>query len=314
MSAWTLRPAQLKYQLSDWTLGRVTLLLQVRAVQLAEELAPVAQPEAPAEPLPPGCQGFLIRALPVSSPLPALARQAGFLRYVDQQYPRYYIDLRQSFEDYKAKFSSKTRSTLARKVRKFAEHCGGRLQWQAYRRPEQMEDFMRLARQVSARSYQERLLDAGLPDSAGFRRELAALAAADRVRAFILFDGERPVSYLYCPVQEEVLIYAYLGYDPDYLRLSVGTVLQWLALEQLFGEQRFKYFDFTEGESEHKRLFATHQQRCANLYFIRRGWRNACIVRSHRLLNRAAERLGALLERYQLKSRLRRWMRFGAGG
>lgn len=312
MSAWTLRPTLFKYQLSDWTLCRISLLLQVRSIPLAEDIQPVERPQAPAEPLPYGCQGFLIRALPVNGALPVLARHDGFLRYVDQQYPRYYIDLHQSFEDYKSKFSSKTRSTLARKVKKFSEHCGGKLHWQAYRGPEQMDSFMQLARQVSARSYQERLLDAGLPDSVEFRRELSELAAADRVRAFILFDDERPVSYLYCPEQQGVLIYAYLGYDPDYLKLSVGTVLQWLALEQLFGERRFRYFDFTEGESEHKKLFATHQLQCANLYFIRGSWRNVCIIFSHRLVNRGTELLGQLLERYQLKSRVRRWMRFGA--
>jgi hypothetical protein len=75
----------------------------------------------------------------------------------------------------------------------------------------------------------------------------ATLAAGGQVRAYLLFDGERP--YLYCPVQGDVVIYRYLGYDPDYARMSVGTVLQWLALEELFREARFRMFDFTEGES-----------------------------------------------------------------
>ena len=46
-------------------------------------------------------------------------------------------------------------------------------------------------------------------------------------------------------VREGIVDYAYLGYDPDYLHLSVGTVLQWLALDSLFAERRFRFFDFT---------------------------------------------------------------------
>ncbi|QJQ07721.1 GNAT family N-acetyltransferase [Undibacterium piscinae] len=49
---------------------------------------------------------------------------------------------------------------------------------------------------------------------------------------------------MYCPIVDDALIYAYLGYDPDYLKLSVGTVLQWLALQDMFAETRFKIFDF----------------------------------------------------------------------
>ena len=89
---------------------------------------------------------------------------------------------------------------------------------------------------MAKKTYQEKLLDAGIPESERFVREMESLAAQDQVRAYILFDRERPVSYLYCPVEDGTLIYAYLGYDPDYMKLSVGTVLQWLAVEQLFGE------------------------------------------------------------------------------
>src|SRR5690606_34882583 len=110
------------------------------------------------------------------------------------------------------------------------------------------------------------------------------------VRAFLLFDGTRPVSYLYCPVIDGVLLFSYLGYDPDYAPQSVGTVLQWLALESLFGEQRFRKFDFTEGESDYKQLFATDSVDCSHLLFLRRTWTNRCALASHQ----AVENLGML--------------------
>ena len=68
------------------------------------------------------------------------------------------------------------------------------------------------------------------------------------MRAFLLFLAGEPVAYLYLPVSGRTLIYAYLGYDAEHAHLSPGTVLQMAALENLFAEKRFAYFDFTEGE------------------------------------------------------------------
>jgi len=310
MNRWQCRPVPFKFQLGDWTLFSVSIPLQVRAVQLSDQTPPVVAPSPPADELMPGSQGFLIRGLPIAAPLPAISRAGGYLRYVPLQYQHCYIDLGQSFESYQKKFSSKTRSTINRKIRKYAEHCGGSIPWKTYKAPEDMRDFFRLARTVSKSTYQERLLDAGIPDSEAFIAQAESLAAEQRLRAYILFDGERPVSYLYCPVEEGVLIYAYLGYDPDYMQMSVGTVLQWLAVEQLFDEACFRYFDFTEGQSDHKRLFATHQQQSANVYLVKKTFRNAVIINSHMFMDRFSTWLGTMLERFGIKARIKRFLRF----
>ena len=156
------------------------------------------------------------------------------------------------------------------------------------------------------------MLDAGIPGAEDFILEAEALAAENRIRAYILFDGERPVSYLYCPVNDGVLVYAYLGYDPDYIKKSVGTVLQWLALEQLFAEACFRAFDFTEGQSEHKRLFATHQRRCANVFMVKASVRNKLLIYSHLSMDRLSAWLGAKLDQLGVKAKVRRLLRFAA--
>jgi CelD/BcsL family acetyltransferase involved in cellulose biosynthesis len=310
MNHWQFRPVPFKFQLSDWTLLSVTLQMQMRAERLIYETSPVETPVPPADELMEGSQGFLIRGLPITAELPAISRSGDFLCYVPLQYQHCYIDLGMSFEDYQKKFSSKTRSTINRKIRKYTEHCGGAIPWKMYKQPEEIRDFFRLARVVSKLTYQERLLNAGLPESEDFISQAEALAADDRVRAYILFDGERPVSYLYCPVQDDVLIYAYLGYDPEYMRMSVGTILQWLAVEQLFKEGRFRYFDFTEGQSDHKRLFATQQRLCANVFLVKRTLRNQAVIYSHLFVDRFSKRLGDALDRVGFKAKVRKFLRF----
>ncbi len=310
MNSEQCRLVSFKFHLSDWTLFRVSLPLQVRSERLIDETPPVEVLKPPNDALIDGSQGFLIRGLPVAAKLPSISLTGDYLCYVPLRYVHYYIDFHQPFETYQKKFSSKTRSTIQRKIKKYEKHCGGYIPWKTYKSQSEMRDFFRLARAVSKKTYQERLLNAGIPDSEDFILQAESLAAEQRLRAYILFDGEKPVSYLYCPVQDDVLIYAYLGYDPDYMHLSVGTILQWLAIEQMFSEARFRYFDFTEGESEHKRLFATHQRRCANVYMIKRSPRNTAVVLGHLFMERFSKCIGTALDRLGLKAKIKRWIRF----
>lgn len=310
MTIWEYRQVPFKFQLGDLTLFSVTRPLQMRAVKLIDKLPPVDKPVPPAEDLAINSQGFFIRALPVTAVLPAISSVGGYLCYVQLQYRHSFIDLGISFDDYQKKFSSKTRSTINRKIKKYAEHCGGSIPWKAYNKPDEMREFFRLAREVSKKTYQEKLLDAGIPDSEDFVRKMELLAAEQRVRAYVLFDGESPVSYLYCPVEDGVLIYAYLGYDPEYMKMSVGTVLQWIAVEQLIKESRFQIFDFTEGESGHKRLFATHEIQCANVIFLKKTFSNMILVCAHLFMGRFSKWLGNSLERFGIKAKIKHILRF----
>ena len=303
------RPVPFKFQLGDLTLFSLSIKLQMRANRLIDQNSPMDSPMPPNEKLMGDCQGFAIRGLPISKKISIISRTNNYLRYVPLQYQHSYIDLGKSFEEYKEKFSAKTRSTINRKVKKYAEHCSGSIIFKTYKTPGDMQEFFKYARMVSMKSYQDKLLNAGIPNNKDFMDQAQVLASVNCLRAYILFDGERPVSYLYCPVFDGVLIYDYLGYDPDYKQMSVGTVLQWLALEQLFEEGIFKYFDFTEGQADHKRLFATHQRLCANVFFVERTFRNKIIIYSHFLMLNFTDWAGEILNRLGFKTLIKRIIR-----
>lgn len=310
MSAWQLRPVPFKLQLSDFTLCSFSIPLQVRAIRLVDDVPESQSPTPPADALLTGSQGFAIRGMPILSQSSKIQRCGDYLCYVPQQYHHCYIDLSIGFDGYQSKFSSKTRSTILRKIRKYAEHCGGTITWKTYRSPQEIEEFFPLAIALSKLTYQERLLDAGLPGTDEYRLRAISLAEKNQVRAYMLFDGTRPVSYLFCPVEDGVLSYSFLGYDPEYMHHSVGTVLQWLALEQIFNEGCFRYFDFTEGQSDHKRMFATNQRLRANVFFLKRNVRNWIVIYAHWLIDRLSVALGTSMERLGIKSRVKRLLRF----
>jgi hypothetical protein len=136
--------------------------------------------------------------------------------FIRQRYRRFYARLDGSFDDYLATFSAKSRSTLKRKVRKLADRSGGTLDIRTFRTEEEAPHFHRDARAVSALTYQERLLHAGLPDGEAALDRMRQLARQDAMRGWILYLDGRPASYLYAPAQGETLIYAHLGYDPAF--------------------------------------------------------------------------------------------------
>ncbi|MDQ8756402.1 GNAT family N-acetyltransferase [Sphingosinicella sp. LHD-64] len=230
--------------------------------------------------LPSGAEGYLITALPAHLVAPLRAALPELHGFVRQHYSRHHADLRIGFDAYLAGFSAKTRSTLRRKVRRLADRSGGALDLRAYRAPGEMAEFHRLARQVSARTYQERLLDAGLPEGSEALTRLEALARRDAVRGWVLLVDDEPISYLHAPAEGEVLLYAHLGYDPDFADFSPGTVLQVEAMRQLMGERRFAWFDFTEGDGAHKRLFATGSIDSVDLLLLRRTPANLLLGRT----------------------------------
>ena len=305
---WQAVPFELSYRIGEITLFRK----RFRGLSLREHYLELGyDPDVPAPPFERfgnGVDVIVTRSHPLASPIPTYGVRDGVLRYVLARYSRFHTGLTGDFEGYLGKFGGKTRSTLRRKVRKFlelGEGCGMR----EYKQPEDMEEFVRQARCISVLTYQEKFFDAGLPGDDEFLVELQGLAAADSVRAYLLFLRGDPIAYLCCPADKGVLLYRYLGYDPVHADLSPGTVLQYLAFESLFAEKRFTIFDFTEGQGEHKRFFGTHETPCADICYFRADLRSRFWVGLHRAFDGFSIGAASLLDRIGLKTRLKRFLR-----
>ena len=135
------------------------------------------------------------------------------------------------------------------------------------------------------------------------------LAQSDGVRAFLLFLGDRPAAYVYCSCRNGVVSYDYVGHDPEMNALSPGTVLQYKILEHLFEDAALRIFDFTEGEGEHKALFATGRRLCAKSIVFPDRSRIRWLLRLHRGFERTDELVDRTLDRLALKRTLRRFIR-----
>ncbi|WP_284734562.1 GNAT family N-acetyltransferase [Sphingosinicella terrae] len=285
-----------------WTLRRRLVRRRVRLDEALDGMPPALPC------LSPEADGYLVTGVPAVH-ADAMSAPGDLALFVRQAYVRSYARLDLDFDTYLAGFSAKSRSTLKRKLRKLAEQSGGSLDLRVYRRPDELEEFHRQARALSALTYQERRLGAGLPDGEAAVAEMQSLARRDQVRAWLLFVDRRPVSYLYAPAEGETLIYAHLGYDPGFAAFSPGTVLQLEAMRLLMDEHRFRLFDFTEGDGQHKRQFATDSLDCVDLLLLRRNPTNLALGHALNLFDRGvatAKHLFAAWGGDALRRRLRR--------
>jgi CelD/BcsL family acetyltransferase involved in cellulose biosynthesis len=296
----------------DFTLGSRRLLSVPRALSTwafgLEDVLAGALPPAP----PTGRDGVRVLSAPTARLPEVSARYPGFIAGGRQDYRRHYIDMGQSFDAYMAQFSGKTRSTLRRKAKKLGEEAGGYAVTE-HRSPAEIEAFLAAALPLSARTYQARLLDAGLPDTPDARRAMLEAAEGNRMRAFLLHAGGQAIAYLSLPVTGPdaggTLVYAHLGYDPDWARLSPGTVLQMDALERLFAEQRYRWFDFTEGDGSHKAMFGTHSATCSSLVLLEPTLANRTLLGARAGFDAGVSGAKALAERSGALVRIRALLR-----
>jgi CelD/BcsL family acetyltransferase involved in cellulose biosynthesis len=305
---WAEQPFRLKFVLSGVLLHSVSVPGVVFNQPFYRLTSNPDHPTPPFDALDARLHAARVLAHPIEIALPRLGFHAGAIRYVPAQYRRYHIDIAGSFADYLGKFHGKTRNTLRRKVRRFADLSGGVVDLREFRRPDQMREFQHLACEVSKKSYQGRLLDAGLNDSAAFLDSITELARRDAVRGYVLCHEHTPVSYMFCPGDAEVLTYKTTGYDPAYADRDVGTVLFYLVLERLFAERRFRRFDLGAGEYQYKELFSTGHTLVADIYYFRRTPANLLLLTAHSAVDGAMAMTRAVLGPTGLHRRLRKFV------
>ena len=294
----------LRFRIGARTLWSVPRRLVRVALSLEEALAGAVPPLPPLD----GADGWSVTSVPQAGLAARTAPAAATIRYERQRYTRYYVDLTAGHEAWWNGLSANQRSGLKRKAKRLA--AGGELDVRAYRAPHELEAFHPLARAVSATTYQERLMDAGLPDTPAFRDAMLRAAAGGQVRAWILFVDGAPAAYLYSPRRGASMIYDHVGHDPRLNDLSPGAVLQWAALKDLFADPAgARYFDFTEGEGQHKRSMASGGIACVDLLLLRPTPMNRALLAALRAFDGGAAWGKAALGRWGLAhwaKRLRR--------
>jgi len=265
---------------------------------------PSKPPQVPAR-FPEGIQALRIRSCPLERASAAIALLDTVIRYIPSQYPHCYIQLSGTFEEYLQKFSSKTRWTLRKKLTRFLEQTQPDA-FREYREPGSIRQFYMFARALSEKTYQQKLLDAGIARDESFAAELDRRAARGAVRGYLLMCEGSALAYMLCWVHRDTLTVDKMGFDPRFARLHPGTVLTYLVLQSLFEHQEFCIFDLGSGYYEYKEFFSTGIVRCADIFYLRRTVGNLVVVLAHAGLNRVSEGLKKILDVLGIKAGVKR--------
>lgn len=311
---WRQEVAKLHCLLGEWHLATLRIPVLSRDVRPAVGDVAVDLCSMPLPSLPHGVSTYRFPSVPVEGQLPRLSLENGRLKYVTAQYRRFFVDLRGTHAEYLQRFSSKTRSTFRRKAKRFGEYFDGHTVFRTFTTPSELREFHAIARVVSARTYQERLLHQGLPEGSEYLDDLVQRASGNRVRAYLLFGNDQPVAFLCCHVEGRVVEYTHVGYDPQLAALSPGTVLMTLVIEDLYRESAFGALDFTEGEGPHKELFANTFVPCADVLLLARlRPRVLAMVLLHWVSAATSRTLVRVVDSIGLKARLKRYLRHRQG-
>jgi len=311
-AGWIPRTVDLKFFISDFCLKTARFAALVPDHGFDPAIPADADPGLPLPQLPTGIEALFMPSRPVAQALPRYVVLPNCIRYAPRQYPNVYVSLDGSFEEYLNGFSCKSRATLRRKVRRMAQLSGGTIEWREFSGSAEMAEFQLAARGVAAKTFQERLFRGALPATAEFLDEMKSLADRDNVRAYLLYLKRRPIAYLYFPARNGVLLYSFLGHDPEYNEFSPGTVLLYLALESLFQERKFRLLNFGQGGMQQKQQFSTGKVYCADIYFLRRNLRNVLLVSAHVFTNAVSRSAGEVLEKLKVKRTFKRLLRYGS--
>lgn len=224
-------------------------------------------------------------------------------------YDRSWVVTEGSFDDYLGSFSKTSRKGLKRRTKKLTELSGGRLDIRRSDRADLLKAFYSDARTVSAKTFQERLMDDGLPADKAFFENMTLMAVGGQCYGSILYLENLPISYLYCERRGPGWLATYGGFDPAYAGLSPGTVHLLSVLEDSFNDQSTTFFDFGPGQAEYKQFFSTHDIPCSDILILDRAWKNRLVIGSHRTLGLLTEKSKSLADSFRLKEGLRQKIR-----
>jgi CelD/BcsL family acetyltransferase involved in cellulose biosynthesis len=190
------------------------------------------------------------------------------------------IVLPRTFDEYLAKFSAKTRSQLKRRVRQLRDR-GGALELKRYELPSDVDPFIEAAVPVVQNSWQHSSTDEVLKSDEFWKRKLNDLAQRGLLRSYILFCGDDP-----CAVE---LGYEFRGvfrrvqthYDQRFAKLSPGTVLTYLYIQDLICHRPAKMLTFGYADAPYKAFFGNAHSDDAYVLLVRKRLADRLKIYSH---------------------------------
>ncbi len=158
-----------------------------------------------------------------------------------------------SFEEFLKKRSKKHRYWLKRLSRVLEDEFPGQISMRAFTKPADVSEFCREADAVAKLTYQHQLGSA-FANNEEYQSRCKLLAEQGALRGYILYAKQKPVAYWFATAYRQTLHLNYTGYDPEFRKYEVGTVLLMKLIEDHCGTS-IRDVDFGLGSALYKERF-----------------------------------------------------------
>ncbi len=226
-------------------------------------------------------------------------------------YRHRFADIPSDFDAYLAQLGSRTRADLRANRKRFIARVAQRYESRCFTTPTDVPRFVSDAVDVSRKTYQYRLLGAGLRAAEALESCYGETAALGWFRSYVLYADGKPVAFQVGHVYRKTFHAQEIGYDPDWASSHVGIFLHTEIVADLAASGgAVAAFDFGNGDNLHKQRLSTTSRLEGYFYLIPDDARGTLIARSMQAGNNVSSAIGGVLERLgvrkQTKAVLRR--------
>ncbi len=239
----------------------------------------------------------------------ALAGNFHALQY-GKLYQHRFAAIPDSFEGYLKQLGARTRADLRTNRKRFIAHVQQNYRTRCFRTPAEVPEFLADSMELSRKTYQYQLLGSGLRSSEALERYYLAASQLGWFRSYVLYANEKPIAFQVGCVYRGRFHAQEIGYDPEWARHHVGIFLHTEIITDLAASNgAIKEFDFGNGDNLHKERLSTGSVREGYFYLIPAHFRGSCMAYSLRITNKASAMLGACLERFGIRKKIRDLLR-----
>lgn len=223
-------------------------------------------------------------------------------------YHRRLIVLPGNFDEYIQNLGYGTRKEVRRVLRRLEQDPKISINYRVFTTLEDIAEFLLLAQQVSDKTYQRNLLGLGIQNNSETRRIISNAAENGWFQSYLLICNQEPVAFQHGYIYNGTYYAEQTGYDPIWKSKSVGTIVQIYRIRDLINRGVTR-LDFLYGDNERKRSLSNTYRIEQNIYLISDKFPLNILAYALRIFNFISESLGDFIERWGLKSRIRRYLR-----
>ena len=181
------------------------------------------------------------------------------------------ISFRNGFDDYLSEMSKKTRYNLKRSVNQFEKKTGSPARMVVCREAGQVPEFFRNLDTVFRQSWQAAAFGYQQRNTYSALEQHKSLAKSGIFRSYTLYKDDEPIAFIRGYQYERVYYFEEIGFVKAERDLEPGTVLNFLAIKDMFSHDKPDFLNFGYGENDYKRKLGNFETQASEALLVVSG-------------------------------------------